>query len=101
MCSVARAAHRRDVRAERLDISHNPDTGRWYVDASWGYRDLPVPSLESLHGSSVLGIDLNAGHLAGCVTDPAATVSVGESMSVSLPSTPGAGTVTGNPWLPL
>ncbi|WP_427004129.1 hypothetical protein [Pseudarthrobacter sp. H2] len=62
-----RAASDRNIR---YDISHDPGTGRWYVDASWGYRDLPAPSLHSLRGSSGLGVDLNAGHLAGCVIDP-------------------------------
>jgi hypothetical protein len=67
----------------RYDISHDPETGRWYVDASWGYRDLPAPSLESLHGSSVLGVDLNADHLAGCVIDPSGNP-VGAPLSIPL-----------------
>ncbi|WP_211878064.1 hypothetical protein, partial [Pseudarthrobacter albicanus] len=65
----------------RYDISHNPGTGRWYIDASWGYRDLPVPSPDSLHGSPALGVDLNAGHLAGCVIDPSGNP-VGAPLSI-------------------
>ncbi|WP_427005730.1 hypothetical protein [Pseudarthrobacter sp. H2] len=75
-----RAASNRNIR---YDISHNPDTGRWYIDASWGYRDLPVPSPDSLHGSSGLGVDLNADHLAGCVIDPSGNP-VGAPLSIPL-----------------
>ncbi|WP_427005042.1 hypothetical protein [Pseudarthrobacter sp. H2] len=67
----------------RYDISHDPGTGRWYIDASWGYRDLPAPSLHSLHGSSVLGVDLNADHLAACVIDPSGNP-VGAPLSIPL-----------------
>ncbi|WP_427006640.1 hypothetical protein [Pseudarthrobacter sp. H2] len=75
-----RAASDQDIR---YDISHNPETGRWYVDASWGYRDLQVPSPDSLNGSPVLGVDLNADHLAGCVIDPSGNP-VGAPLSIPL-----------------
>jgi hypothetical protein len=67
----------------RYDISYAPASGRWYVDASWGYRDLPVPSLSGLQGSSVLGVDLNADHFAACVIDPSGNP-VGTPLTVPL-----------------
>jgi hypothetical protein len=70
-------------RSIRYDISHDPGTGRWYVDASWGYRDLPVPSMHAVQGSSILGVDLNAGHLAGCVIDPSGNP-VGAPLTIPL-----------------
>ena len=56
-------------QAVRYDISYNPDSGRWYLDASWKTVTAPAASLDELRGSRVLGIDLNADHLAVCVLD--------------------------------
>ena len=61
-----RVAARRSIR---YDISHDPIKGRWYLDASWGYRDVSVPPLGTLHSSGVVGVDLNADHLAVCRLD--------------------------------
>jgi hypothetical protein len=56
-------------RAVRYDISLNPDRGRWYLDASWKSTPKPTPGLDELRSGPVLGVDLNADHLAGYVLD--------------------------------
>jgi transposase len=57
-------------RAVRYDISYDPDKDRWYLDASWKQDvvDEP-PSLDALRTGPVLGVDLNADHLACCLLD--------------------------------
>lgn len=52
----------------RYDISYDSDRGRWYLDASWS---IPVETVDlgSLSGRRLLGVDLNADHLAAHVTD--------------------------------
>jgi hypothetical protein len=62
----ARVAARRAVR---YDISFDPERGRWYLDASWKTSLEPVPQLDDLRTGRVLGVDLNADHLAACVLD--------------------------------
>lgn len=62
-----RVAARRSVR---YDISHDPAKGRWYLDASWKKDTAtPAPAIEDLRCGPVLGVDLNADHLAVCVLD--------------------------------
>jgi len=61
----------RDRRAKRYDISYDPGRKRWYVDASWTISPAPVPELDDLRAGPVLGVDLNADHLAACVLDAA------------------------------
>lgn len=56
--------------AVRYDITFDPIKGRWYIDASWGYPPLPVVPLTALQAGRVLGVDLNADHLAAFVLDP-------------------------------
>jgi len=56
-------------RAVRYDISVDPAKGRWYLDASWAITPEPTPELEELRSGRVLGVDLNADHLAACVLD--------------------------------
>jgi hypothetical protein len=63
---VARVAARRAVR---YDISYDPARGRWYLDASWASTPAPAATLQELRGGRVLGVDLNADHLAVCVLD--------------------------------
>jgi hypothetical protein len=58
-------------RAVRYDIVYDPTRGRWYLDASWAIGAQPAPDLEELRRGPVLGVDLNADHLAGCVLDAA------------------------------
>jgi IS605 OrfB family transposase len=64
---AARVAARRAVR---YDISHDPVKNRWYLDASWKQDTAVVPpSIDALRAGPVLGVDLNADHLAACVLD--------------------------------
>lgn len=55
--------------AVRYDITYNPTRNRWYLDASWQITPDPVPGLDELRGGPVLGVDVNADHLAVCVLD--------------------------------
>jgi hypothetical protein len=56
--------------AVRYDISHNPASGRWYLDASWRLAPVARPTLEQLRAYPVLAVDINVGHLAVAVLDP-------------------------------
>jgi IS605 OrfB family transposase len=57
-------------RAVRYDISYDPAKNRWYLDASWTYDAVAeAPSIDALRAGPVLGVDLNADHLACCVLD--------------------------------
>jgi IS605 OrfB family transposase len=70
-------------RAVRYDVIYEPDCGRWYVDASWKIAAEPVPELEELRAGRVLGVDLNADHLACCVLDACGNP-VGEPVTIEL-----------------
>ncbi|MQY40327.1 hypothetical protein SRB17_83600 [Streptomyces sp. RB17] len=48
-----------------LDVSRD----RWYLDASWTRKDLPVIPLDSLRAGGVIGVDTNADHLAAWLLD--------------------------------
>jgi len=63
---AARVAGRRAVR---YDISYDSSRGRWYLDASWKHDPEVAPSIDELRTGPVLGVDLNADHLAACVLD--------------------------------
>ncbi|MEU8432899.1 hypothetical protein AB0F18_08270 [Streptomyces sp. NPDC029216] len=77
-CSVS-FSHRRDEwldraiadQAVRYDIVFDPERDRWYLDASWATPKtaLPTPAELAAAGIRLLAVDLNAGHLAGCVVD--------------------------------
>ncbi len=57
-------------RAVRYDITFDPAKNRWYLDASWKQDAVvALPSIEELRTGPVLGVDLNADHLACCVSD--------------------------------
>jgi hypothetical protein len=56
--------------AVRYDIWHDPDRGRWYLDASWRMASTPAPTLEQLRAYPVVAVDVNVGHLAVAVLDP-------------------------------
>src|SRR5262249_55242069 len=47
--------------AVRYDISHDPTSGRWYLDASWTAAPAPAPSLEDLRRGPVAAVDINNG----------------------------------------
>ena len=76
---LARVAARRAVR---YDISYDPERGRWYLDASWKTSPEPAPDIKDLRAGPVLGVDLNAGHLAACVLDVSGNP-IGERRSAS------------------
>lgn len=56
-------------RAVRYDIRFDATKGRWYLDASWGIAPEAPVDLDQLRDGRVLGVDLNADHLAACVLD--------------------------------
>jgi IS605 OrfB family transposase len=57
--------------AVRYDIAFDPERGRWYLDASWTVATEipPTPEEVTAAGARLLGVDLNADHLAACVVD--------------------------------
>lgn len=71
-------AHRGDEWAQRVSanhavayrIHHDPATGRWYVDASWRRKPAPTVPLAALRTGEMLGVDMNADHLAVWRLDP-------------------------------
>ncbi|MEV6330254.1 hypothetical protein [Streptomyces sp. NPDC051909] len=58
-------------RAVRYDIVLDPVRDRWYLDASWSTDRsvLPTPGEIRAVGKRLLGVDLNADHLAAYVLD--------------------------------
>lgn len=90
LAGLANAKHGRYVLAARVSFPHrgeewrdritssravayrihlNTTTGRWYVDASWTRKDLPVIPLDALRAAGVIGVDINADHLAAWLLD--------------------------------
>jgi hypothetical protein len=55
--------------AVRYDIGYSPEKKRWYLDASWKLPLRPVPEPGQVLAGGVLGVDLNAGHLAAWLLD--------------------------------
>lgn len=70
-------------RAVRYDITFDPERGRWYLDASWALTPEPVPDLDELRAGRVLGVDLNADHLAACVLDASGNP-IGEPVTIAV-----------------
>lgn len=70
-------------RRIRYDVTYNPHNGRWYLDASWSYGDTPAPGLAVLQAGGVVGVDLNADHLAACRLDASGNP-VGTPISIPL-----------------
>jgi len=64
--------HRGDEWRDRIEANRavayriHLDTvpGRWYLDASWTRKDLPVVPLATLRADGVIAVDTNADHLA-------------------------------------
>jgi hypothetical protein len=54
--------------AIRYDLRRS-ERGRWYLDASWAYRDVPTVPLAALQARRTLGVDLNDGHVDAAVID--------------------------------
>lgn len=72
-------------RAVRYDIVHDPIRDRWYLDASWSTDAAVLPTPEEIRalGERMLGVDLNADHLAAYVLDPHGNP-VGEPHTIGL-----------------
>lgn len=51
-------------RAVAYRIHLSTASGRWYLDASWTGKDLPVVPLDALSADGVIGVDTNSDHLA-------------------------------------
>ncbi|WP_017242393.1 hypothetical protein [Streptomyces sp. SS] len=91
-CPVA-FSHRREEwldrvtanRAVRYDIVHDPIRDRWYLDASWSAETAALPTPQELRasGQKLLGVDLNADHLAAYVLDPHGNP-IGEPVTVPI-----------------
>lgn len=67
-----RFAHRGDEWADRVAgdhavayrIHHDPATGRWHLHASWQRKPIPTAPLDALRTGELIGVDMNADHLA-------------------------------------
>jgi hypothetical protein len=79
---AARVAERRAVR---YDLSYDAKRARWYLDASWTIVPEPAAGLKELRAGPVLGVDLNADHLACFVLDGSGNP-IGEPKTVQLPT---------------
>ncbi|MGV0745690.1 hypothetical protein [Mycolicibacterium sp. XJ870] len=70
-------------RAVRYDISYDPRRDRWYLDASWKTAPDSAPGIDELRAGPVLGVDLNADHLACCVLDASGNP-IGEPVTIGV-----------------
>jgi hypothetical protein len=72
-------------RAVRYDITCDPARDRWYLDASWSADTTvpPTPHEFTALGTRLLGVDLNADHLAACVFDAHGNP-IGAALSIPL-----------------
>ncbi len=78
LTGTARFAHRGQQWAQRVSanqavayrIHFSPDKQRWYLDAAWQRAQLPAVPLESLRAGELVGVDMNADHLAAWRLDP-------------------------------
>ncbi|MGN9795887.1 IS200/IS605 family accessory protein TnpB-related protein [Streptomyces sp. OZ13] len=57
-------------RAVAYRIHHDTGRGRWYVTASWQIPPTKTVSLEAALAQGVIGVDMNADHLAAWRLDP-------------------------------
>ena len=72
LSGTAGFAHRGQQWADRVSanqaiayrIHFCPDTQRWYLDAAWQHTPVPTVPLESLRAGELIGVDINADHLA-------------------------------------
>ncbi|MGW9496184.1 IS200/IS605 family accessory protein TnpB-related protein [Streptomyces prasinus] len=51
-------------RAVAYRMHHDVSRDRWYLDASWTRKDLPVATLTALRTGGLVGVDMNTDHLA-------------------------------------
>ncbi|WP_245182787.1 transposase [Streptomyces montanisoli] len=72
LTATARFTHRGQEWADRVEanravayrIHHDPERGRWYVTASWQIPASPTLPLGAALAAGVIGVDMNADHLA-------------------------------------
>lgn len=57
-------------RAVAYRIHFCPDKQRWYFDAAWQRTQVPPVSLEALRCGELVGVDMDADHLAAWRLDP-------------------------------
>lgn len=69
--------------AVRYDITYDATRARWYLDASWAAPTEPAPPLAALQAGRVVGVDLNANHLACTVLDAHGNV-LGQPLTIPL-----------------
>ncbi|MFE6554581.1 IS200/IS605 family accessory protein TnpB-related protein [Streptomyces sp. NPDC057746] len=58
-----------DNRAVAYRIHLDVTKDRWYLDASWTRKNLPIIPLAALRSDGVIGVDMNADHLAAWQLD--------------------------------
>jgi IS605 OrfB family transposase len=51
-------------RAVAYRIHFSPNKKRWYLDAAWQREQVPTVPLEALRAGELVGVDMNADHLA-------------------------------------
>lgn len=72
LAGTAAFAHRGQEWADRVSanraiayrIHFSPDKQRWYLDAAWQRTQVPTVPLEALRAGELVGVDMNADHLA-------------------------------------
>jgi IS605 OrfB family transposase len=57
-------------RAIAYRIHFWPDKQRWYLDAAWQRKQVQAVPLEALRAGELVGVDMNADHLAAWRLDP-------------------------------
>jgi IS605 OrfB family transposase len=77
------AAAQAATGAVRYDISTDPRTVRWYLDASWKKAPTPAVTLAELQAGAVVAVDVNAGHLDAAVIAPDGNI-VGTPFTIPL-----------------
>ncbi|SOJ52873.1 hypothetical protein MSIMFB_00379 [Mycobacterium simulans] len=56
-------------RAIAYRIHFSPNKQRWYLDASWQRKQVPTVPLEAMRAGDLVGVDMNADHLAAWYLD--------------------------------
>ncbi|MBS4730515.1 IS200/IS605 family accessory protein TnpB-related protein [Mycobacterium sp. SM1] len=77
-CGRVEFAHRGAEWAQRVAVDRAvayrihfcPDKQRWYLDAAWRRTPAQAVPLESLRAGELVGVDMNADHLAAWRLDP-------------------------------
>jgi IS605 OrfB family transposase len=57
-------------RAVAYRIHFSPTKQRWYLGASWQRKQIPAAPLDALRAGGLVGVDMNADHLAAWRLDP-------------------------------